>query len=251
MYIFYLFTICAHCRFVSITMFWVILLYWWFNGLTFLSASFWFYSFSPKQQSGLSMEWTLFSTPSGRSGQICWMWWASNVSLKFIMTNAKKRKRGIKRGTHCKRDMKDLHQECTFVFVFIKKLFLSFLRSLKSQPLLQPHISHQLSSTRPSPRCRCTLGLLVPLHVLGRLLLPVACCVRPFLLASTSHALCPVLPLHPAEVWGWPWACGAPAVLHHGGVLHDGTCGNILASGRRGRFPGRKNRPPGHSDQAA
>lgn len=30
-------------------------------------------SFSPKQQNGLSMEWTPSSTLSGRSGLICWM----------------------------------------------------------------------------------------------------------------------------------------------------------------------------------
>lgn len=208
------------------------------NVLNFLSAFFWLSSFSPKRRSGLSMEWTLFSIQSGRSGQICWMWWASTVSFTSIMTLLAK-KAIVHREGNVVRDL------------FLSLLFLSLLRSLKPQPLLQPHVSHQLSSTCPSPGRRCALGLLVPFHVPGGFLLPAARCVRPLLLASTCHALRPVLPLHPAEVWGWPWARGAAAVLHHGGVFHDRACGSILASGRRGRFIGRENRPPGHSDQAA
>lgn len=160
------------------------------------------------------MEWTLFSTPSGRSGQICWMWWASTVSVKCIM----------KLLTKAQREGKVVRFKQKF-----RLLSLSSLRSLKPQPLLQPHISHQLSGTRPAPGCRCTRGLLVPLHVPGGFLLPAARCVRPLLLASACHALRPVLPLHPAEIWGWPWARGAAAVLHHGGVLHDGARGSVLA----------------------
>ena len=184
------------------------------------------------------MEWTLFSIPFGRSGQTCWMWWASTVSFTFIMTLLAK-KDTVHRERNVLRDL------------FLSLLSLSFHCSLKPQPLLQPHISHQLSSTCPSPGRRCALGLLVPFHVPGGFLLPAARCVRPLLLAGTCHALRPVLPLHPAEVWRWPWACSATTVLHHGGVFHDRACGSILASGRRCRFIGRENRPPGHSDQAA
>lgn len=130
-------------------------------------------------------------------------------------------------------------------------LSLSPLCSGKPQPLLQPHISHQLSGTCLAPGGRCTCGLLVPLHVPGGFLLPAARCVWTLLLAGTRHAFRLVLPVHPAEVWGRPWACGAATLLHHGGVLHDRACGSVLASGRWGRFTGREDRPPGHSDQAA
>lgn len=220
---------------------------WQWNSLTLLYIS-WFYSFSPKRRSVLSMEWTLFWTPSGRSGRICWMWWALTVSFKCIMTLLTKERWAIKRGTYC--------ESCKIYTNNIKlkqSTFssLSSFCSLKPQPLLQPHISHQLPGTRPAPGRRCTLGLLVPLHVPGGFLLPAARCVRPLLLARARHALRPVLPLHPAEVRGRPWARGAAPVLHHGGVLHDRACGSVLASGRRGRFTGRENRPPGHSDQAA
>lgn len=123
--------------------------------------------------------------------------------------------------------------------------------SFKPQPLLQPHISHQLPSTCPAPSRRCALGLLVPVYGPGGFLLPAARCVWTLLLASPRHSLRPILPLHPAEVWGWPWARSAPVVLHHGRVLHDRPCGSILAPWRWGGFTGRENRPPGHSDQAA
>lgn len=123
--------------------------------------------------------------------------------------------------------------------------------SLKPQPLLQPHVPHQLSGSRSAPGCRCARGLLVPIHVPGGLLLCPARCLRPLLLASPRHPLRLVLPLHPAEVWGRPRARGATTVLHHGGVLHDGPRGNVLAPRRRGGFAGRENRPPGHTDQTA
>lgn len=126
-----------------------------------------------------------------------------------------------------------------------------YTRSIKPQPLLQPSISHQLSSTRPAPGRRCAPGLLVPVYVPGGFLLPAARCVWTLLLARPRHPLRPVLPLHPAEVRGWPWARSAPAVLHHGCVFHDGACGSVLAPGRWSGFTGGKNRPPGHSDQAA
>lgn len=128
---------------------------------------------------------------------------------------------------------------------------LSPVSSLKPQPLLQPHISHQLPSTRPPPGGRRTLGLLVSLHVPGRLLLPAARRVRPLLLAGSRHPFRAVLPLHPAEVRGRPRARCAATVLHHGRVLHDGAGGSVLASGRRGGLAGREDRPLGHSDQAA
>ena len=131
-------------------------------------------------------------------------------------------------------------------------LSLSSICSLKPQSLLQPHISHQLPGTRPPPSRRRALGLLVPLRVPGGLLLPAARCVRPLFLVSARHPLRPVLHLHSAEVRGRSRARGAAAVLHHGGVLHDGARGSVLASWRRGSgFTGRENRPPGHSDQAA
>ena len=127
---------------------------------------------------------------------------------------------------------------------------LSFLCSLKPQPLLQPHVSHQLPGTRPAPGGCCAPGLLVPLHVPGGFLLPAARRVRTLFLASSRHALRPVLPLHPAEVRGRPGARRAAAVLHHGGVLHDGARGSVLASGGRRRFTGREDWPLGHSDPA-
>lgn len=40
-------------------------------------------SFSPKPQRGSSTEWILSWTPSGRSGQTYWTWWALIVSLKI------------------------------------------------------------------------------------------------------------------------------------------------------------------------
>lgn len=123
--------------------------------------------------------------------------------------------------------------------------------SFKPQPLLQRHVSDQLPDSRHGPDLRRPSGLLFPRHVPVGFLLPAARYFWALLLARQGGALRPVLPLYPAEVRGGPRARGAAALLHHGSVLHDGTRGSVLASGRRGRFTGRENRPPGHSGPAA
>lgn len=90
--------------------------------------------------------------------------------------------------------------ECSFIHLnFFIVVVLSF-HSVQPEPLLQPHITHQLSSPSTAPGRRGAGGLLVPLHVPGRLLLPAARRLWPLLLAGAGHAPYPVLPLHPAEV---------------------------------------------------
>lgn len=161
------------------------------------------------------------------------MWWALTVSLKIDAGKS------------------HIVTVSQFGFFYIYKLLSCSLHSLKPQPLLQPHVSHQLSCTLPSPCGSHSPGLLVPLHVPRGFLLPAARPVWPLLLARPSRALCPVLLVHPAEVWGWPWARCAATVFYHGSLFHDRTCGCLLAPGRRVGFTGRENRPLGHSDQAA
>lgn len=140
--------------------------------------------------------------------------------------------------------MSEQSKECCS-FLILQCSFHSF----QPEPLLQPHITHQLSSASAAPRGRSAGGLLVPLHVPGRLLLPAARRLWPLLLAGTGHTLSPVLPLHPAEVWRRPWTRRAAAVLHHGCVFHDRTCGGVLAPWRWGRVPGGEDWPPGHPGQ--
>lgn len=199
-------------------------------------------SFSPKQQSALSMEWTLLSTLCGRSGLTCWMWWALTVSSHYIVL--------LKRIEHILWSKHDFWNRMFFHSLeYFIVVVLSF-HSVQPEPLLQPHITHQLSSPSAAPGRRGAGGLLVPLHVPGRLLLPAARRLWPLLLAGAGHALRPVLPLHPAEVWGRPWTRRAAAVLHHGRVFHDWTCGGVLAPWWWGGVPGGEDWPPGHPGQA-
>ena len=130
------------------------------------------------------------------------------------------------------------------------------LASLQPQPLLQPGLADHLAGARAAAGGGGAAGLLVPLAGPQRPLLPAALGVRTLLLGRARLPVRHGLPLHPAEVRGRPRARRAAAVLRHGGVLHDGARGRVLAPRRRrrrrrGRLAGGEDRPAGHPGPAA